>query len=67
MLLFGNFCLKCVSLPRMKQRCDATVPISECFCSNSKTFLLQDSESASSVSGRLLPGAESQSETETYA
>lgn len=58
MLLFGNLCLKCVSLPRMKLWCDATVPTGECFHANSTTFLLQDGENASSVSGQLLPGAE---------
>lgn len=42
----------------MKPWCDATVPTRERFHANSTTFLLQDGENASSVSGQLLPRAE---------
>lgn len=55
MLLFGNLCLKCISLPRMELGCGANVPTSEGFYTNSATFVLQDSENASLVSGQLLP------------
>lgn len=55
MLLFGNLCLKCISLRRVKLGWGVSVPTSEGFYTNSATFLLQDGENSSSVSVQLLP------------